>query len=115
MNSCKLSISASVTVAPVGIVRTVHQDQLCVFVRQLFDLVDVDAKLVLFPKSIVAGLDTKRLGECGKRSKTRVGRRTTLAPISAASQNRMSSAFIGAGYDLDILDFNVVHAGDRCA
>src|SRR4029077_17987357 len=49
-----------------GVVRTVHQNTLCISFRQSLDLVEIETKPVLLPKTVVASLDPQRFGQRGK-------------------------------------------------
>src|SRR5260370_41530721 len=49
-----------------GTVGTVHQNQLGVSIRQLFDLLEIHTEVILLPKSVVPSLDPKRFGQGGK-------------------------------------------------
>src|SRR5579862_8067800 len=52
-----------------GIVRAVHQNQLCISVRKFLDLFDIDTESVLLTNGVVARLKSKRLRQGGKSRK----------------------------------------------
>src|SRR4029077_8144917 len=95
-------------------VRTVQQDQLGISIRQLLDLVEVDAEAVLLANSIVANLHAKRFGQSGKRRIARL-RQYDVSSSFCGQPKQNKERLGGASYDLDRVDIHTLHFGNRFA
>jgi len=86
VNSCRASISESLMVAPVGLLRAVYQNQLGLRIGEMLDLVHFDAEAV-FPKQAGSRRSSRPsgLGKAPRSSPSRAAARWTLAPGSAES------------------------------